>query len=255
MLARTQARTASAEAGACVADRPLPRHQERHWDRGRFLLVFRDDLLAVCHYNAGRKGFLEVGPRHNLCEPAEGFDGHEGHAFAHITIFFLASEGGQEEVSHEGNVQRQAGRLTQGPKVREVHACIEVLLERANTERSKQAREMLGKVLGGSKLRVQVAMRKKSCLRSSLGLDLHSCCCRAQLPSLGRRRQARRAEGWSLVGVCCKACGRTAAKAEGCAGRAETLAGGCHARLRGVGRTGGGGKPETGVGRSPELHA
>ena len=140
--------------------------------------------------------------------------------------------------------------------MRKVHACIEVLPERADTERSKQPREMLGQVLGGSQLRVQVAVvlnamqNEKEQLPEvfALGLDLHSCGCRAQLPSLGRRRQARRkGKGLRLWAFAARHAG-AAAKTEGCAGKTETPARGCHATLRGVGRRGGGGKRETGAG-------
>ena len=131
---------ARAEAGACATYSLLPSHQECHWDRRRLPFIFGDNLLAISYNNAGCEGFSKVGPGHNLCEPAEGLDGHEGSAFVNITVFLPASKGGQEEVSHKGHVQHQTGGFMQGPEVREVQACVEVLLARAHAKGSEQAR-------------------------------------------------------------------------------------------------------------------
>ena len=75
-----------------------------------------------------------------------------------ITVFLPASQGGQEEVGHKSHVQHQTGGFMQGPEVREVQACVEVLLERAHAKGGEQARQVLGEVLGGGQLRAQVAV-------------------------------------------------------------------------------------------------
>ena len=127
-------------------------------DQSRLPLIFGDDLLTISYDNAGCEGFLQRGPGHNLCKPAKGLNGHERRAFMHVSVLLSASKGGQEEVSHEGHVKQEASGFMQSPEEREVHACVKILFERAYAKGSKQARQVLGEMLGRSQLGMQIAV-------------------------------------------------------------------------------------------------
>ena len=168
------------------------------WGSGRLPLIFGDNLLAISYNNAGCKGLLQCGPGHNLREPAQRLNGHEGRALVYVPVFLSAGQGGQEEVGHKSHVKQEAGGFMQNPELCEVHARVKILLKRANAKRSEQARQVLSEVLGRRQLGMQIAVvlyamqheKEKLSQVFALGVRLHSRGGGANSASLRRRGQA-----------------------------------------------------------------
>ena len=111
--------------------------------------------------------------------------------------FFVTRVAGVNSVAGASRHRPRAPACKQRPKVSEVKACIEVLLECSNTERCKEACKVLRKMLRGGQLSVQAAIMlnpmqdEEEKLSELLAFRLHQHLCGGgpELASLRRGRQ------------------------------------------------------------------